>query len=210
MKKIDKKTLIITTLVNLIPIIVGLLIWDKLPDTIATHFGMDGTPNGWSSKAFTVFGIPLFLTLGHLLCVGITSQDPKYDNMSDQLFGLVLWLIPVISILLMVTCYGYSLGWEVNMSKYGCVILGVMFMIIGNYLPKCKQNYTMGIKIPWTLDNEENWNKTHRLAGFLWVIGGAAMVVNAYIGGEWSILVISAVMVFVPIIYSYLYFKKNK
>ena len=60
MKKVDKKTLIITTLVNLIPIIVGLLIWDKLPDTIATHFGMDGTPNGWSSKAFTVFGIPLF------------------------------------------------------------------------------------------------------------------------------------------------------
>ena len=210
MKKIDKKTLIITTLVNLIPIIVGLLIWDKLPDTIATHFGMDGTPNGWSSKAFTVFGIPLFLTFGHLLCIGITSQDPKYDNMSDKLFGLVLWMIPAISILLMVTCYGYSLGWKLNMSKYGCVVLGVMFMIIGNYLPKCKQNYTMGIKIPWTLDNEDNWNKTHRLAGFLWVIGGVAMVVNAFIGSEWSILVISVVMVFVPMIYSYLYFKKNK
>jgi uncharacterized membrane protein len=130
--------------------------------------------------------------------------------MSDKLFGLVLWMIPAISILLMVTCYGYSLGWELNMSKYGCVILGVMFMIIGNYLPKCKQNYTMGIKIPWTLDNEDNWNKTHRLAGFLWVIGGVAMVVNAFIGSEWSILVISVVMVFVPMIYSYLYFKKNK
>ena len=119
-------------------------------------------------------------------------------------------MIPAISILLMVTCYGYSLGWELNMSKYGCVVLGVMFMIIGNYLPKCKQNYTMGIKIPWTLDNEDNWNKTHRLAGFLWVIGGAAMVVNAFIGSEWSILVISVVMVFVPMVYSYLYFKKNK
>ena len=107
MKKIDKKTLIITTLVNLIPIIVGLLIWDKLPDTIPTHFGMDGTPNGWSSKAFTVFGIPLILAFSHLLCVGITSQDPKYDNMSDKLFGLILWMIPAISILLMVTCSGY-------------------------------------------------------------------------------------------------------
>ena len=89
-----------------------------------------------------LFGFDI-LTFGHLLCIGITSQDPKYDNMSDKLFGLVLWMIPAISILLMVTCYGYSLGWELNMSKYGCVILGVMFMIIGNYLPKCKQNYKL-------------------------------------------------------------------
>ena len=209
MKKVDKKTLIITTLVNLIPIIVGLLIWDKLPDTIATHFGMDGTPNGWSSKAFTVFGIPLFLTFGHLLCIGITSQDPKYDNMSDKLFGLVLWMIPAISILLMVTCYGYSLGWELNMSKYGCVILGVMFMIIGNYLPKCKQNYTIGIKIPWTLNSEENWNKTHRFAGWLWTICGLVIMLTGFFGGFWIFFGVVLLMVFAPFIYSYLLHRKG-
>ena len=210
MKKIDKRTLLLTSIITLIPIVVGLLLWDKLPDTIPTHFGMDGTPNGWSSKTFTVFGLPVLMLFFHLLCVGITSVDPKYDNMNQKLFAIVVWICPVTSLLVVIASYGSALGWEMNISKYVMFGCGVLFMIIGNYLPKCKQNYTMGIKIPWTLDNEDNWNKTHRLAGFLWVIGGAAMVVNAFIGSEWSILVISVVMVFVPMVYSYLYFKKNK
>ena len=83
-------------------------------------------------------------------------------------------------------------------------------MIIGNYLPKCKQNYTMGIKIPWTLDNEDNWNKTHRLAGFLWVIGGVLITLNAFLGNEWVFLAITLVMTLVPVGYSYLYYKNHK
>lgn len=210
MKKIDKKTLIITSIVTLIPLVIGCILWDQLPDVIPTHFGMDGTPNGWSSKAFTVFGIPVLMTFFHLLCVGITSQDPKYYNMSDKLYGLIVWLIPVISLLVVVSCYGGALGWNINISKYAVAGSGILFIIIGNYLPKCKQNYTMGIKLPWTLDNEENWNKTHRLAGFLWVVGGLLIILNAFVGNEWVFVAIVLVMVLVPTVYSYLYFKKNK
>lgn len=210
MKKIDKKTLILTSIVTLIPLVIGCILWDQLPDVIPTHFGMDGTPNGWSSKAFTVFGIPVLMTFFHLLCVGITSQDPKYYNMSDKLYGLIVWLIPVISLLVVVSCYGGALGWNINISKYAVAGSGILFIIIGNYLPKCKQNYTMGIKLPWTLDNEENWNKTHRLAGFLWVVGGLLITLNAFVGNEWVFVAIVLVMVLVPTVYSYLYFKKNK
>lgn len=210
MKKIDKKTLIITSIVTLIPLVIGCILWDQLPDVIPTHFGMDGTPNGWSSKAFTVFGIPVLMTFFHLLCVGITSQDPKYYNMSDKLYGLIVWLIPVISLLVVVSCYGGALGWNINISKYAVAGSGILFIIIGNYLPKCKQNYTMGIKLPWTLDNEENWNKTHRLAGFLWVVGGLLITLNVFVGNEWVFVAIVLVMVLVPTVYSYLYFKKNK
>ena len=210
MKRIDKKTLILTSIVTLIPLFIGCILWEQLPDVIPTHFGMDGTPNGWSSKAFTVFGIPVLMTFFHLLCVGITSQDPKYYNMSDKLFGLIVWLIPVISLLVVVSCYGGALGWNINISKYAVAGSGILFIIIGNYLPKCKQNYTMGIKLPWTLDNEENWNKTHRLAGFLWVVGGLLITLNAFVGSEWIFLAIVLVMVLVPTVYSYLYFKKNK
>lgn len=210
MKKIDKKTLILTSIVTLIPLVIGCILWDQLPDVIPTHFGMDGTPNGWSSKAFTVFGIPVLMTFFHLLCVGITSQDPKYYNMSDKLYGLIVWLIPVISLLVVVSCYGGALGWNINISKYAVAGSGILFIIIGNYLPKCKQNYTMGIKLPWTLDNEENWNKTHRLAGFLWVVGGLLIILNAFVGNEWVFVAIVLVMVLVPTVYSYLYFKKNK
>ena len=210
MKKIDKKTLILSSLVTLIPLVIGCILWKQLPDVIPTHFGMDGTPDGWSSKAFTVFGLPLLMLFFHLLCIGITTQDPKYENMSGKLFGLIVWLIPVISLLVVVACYGGALGWDVNISKYAVAGTGVLFIIIGNYLPKCKQNYTMGIKIPWTLDNEENWNKTHRLAGFLWVIGGVLITLNAFLGNEWVFLAITLVMTLVPVGYSYLYFKKNK
>lgn len=210
MKKIDKKTLVLTSLINIIPIIVGCMLWEQLPDVIPTHFGIDGTPNDWSSKAFTVFGIPLMILFFHLLCVGITSQDPKYDNINDKLFGIMVWTCPAVSLLLMITCYGACLGWEFNVSKYVLAASGVLFMVIGNYLPKCKQNYTMGIKLPWTLDNEENWNKTHRFAGFLWVIGGGSIVVNTFVGSEWLFIAIVVAMVLIPTIYSYFYFKKEK
>ena len=89
------------------------------------------------------------------------------------------------------------------------VFIGVLFVIIGNYLPKCKQNYTIGIKIPWTLDNEENWNKTHRFAGFLWVVCGVAIMFTGFFGGVWVFLPISFAMVLAPIIYSYLLHRKG-
>lgn len=210
MKKINKKTLIITSIVTLIPIAIGLALWNQLPDIIPTHFGMDGTPNGWSSKPFTVFGLPIFLLFVHLLCLAATSQDPKYENMSDKLYGIVMWICPVVSWLVVVSCYTAALGINFNMTRYGMIGVGIVLIVVGNYLPKCKQNYTMGIKIPWTLDDEENWNHTHRMAGFLWVIGGLGIIINAFLEWTWLFIVIMVIIVFVPMVYSYLFFKKNK
>ena len=210
MKKINKRTLILTSIVILIPIVVGCMLWNKLPDTIPTHFGMDGTPNGWSSKPFTVFGLPILILFLHLLCLGATSLDPKYYNMSDKLYGLVVWICPIVSLLVVISCYGSALGIEVNISRYIMIGCGIIFMVVGNYLPKCKQNYTMGIKLPWTLDDEENWNHTHRFAGFLWVVGGVAIMVNAFLEWTWLFLVIVFLMVIIPTVYSYLYYRKNQ
>jgi len=89
------------------------------------------------------------------------------------------------------------------------VLMGVLFVIIGNYLPKCKQNYTIGIKIPWTLNNEENWNKTHRFAGWLWTACGLLVILTGFIGGFWLFMIVTLLMVFAPIIYSYLLHRKG-
>lgn len=207
MKKYRGK-LILTSVIILLPILAGVLLWNHLPDSVATHFTMEGTPNGWSSKGFTVFGIPLFLLACHLLCTFGTSMDPKRQNMSEKLFTLVLWICPVISIMMPIVIYGYALGYETSNGYYGTGILGVLFIIIGNYLPKCRQNYTMGIKIPWTLNDEENWNHTHRMAGFLWVVGGFVILANVFLQMEWLLFVVFAAMVIVPIVYSYLYYRK--
>ena len=84
-------------------------------------------------------------------------------------------------------------------------MLGLLFLIIGNYLPKARQNYTIGIKIPWTLANEENWNRTHRLAGYLWMICGILMIFNCltrFVPAIW-LFGILLIMVLVPCIYSF-------
>ena len=89
------------------------------------------------------------------------------------------------------------------------ILFGLLFTVIGNYLPKCKQNYTIGIKIPWTLDSEENWNKTHRFAGIFWVVGGLATLVLGLFGGAWAYIPIMLAMGIAPIVYSFLLFRKG-
>ena len=81
--------------------------------------------------------------------------------------------------------------------------------MVGNYLPKCRQNYTVGIKIPWTLHDEENWNHTHRMAGYLWIFGGLLMIANIFLKWDWLVFAVVMVAVVVPTIYSYLYYRKH-
>ena len=207
--KISKKTFILTCIVVLLPMVVGLILWKRLPEEIVTHFGSDGVANGWSSKGAAVFGLPLFVLFVHMLCVGITLQDPKIANMNEKMLALILWICPVVSVFMTISIYGYELGYDMNVEKIAMVMVSLLFVILGNYLPKCKPNYTVGIKLPWTLDSEENWNRTHRLAGFVWVIGGLVMLVNAFLGVEWLMLVVMLVLVFIPTGYSFLYYLRH-
>ena len=85
MIKKNLKTMILTSIIILAPIVAGLILWDKLPAELATHFGENGEPNGWSSKEFTVFGMPLFLLAVHWFCVAFTGVDPKNKNISDKM-----------------------------------------------------------------------------------------------------------------------------
>jgi uncharacterized membrane protein len=148
----------------------------------------------------------------HLLCAFGTMMDPKRKNIQDKMYKLVLWIIPVISLLVCGSTYLFALGYEVDIARIACVMVGVMFIIIGNYLPKCRQSYTMGIKLPWTLNDEENWNATHRFGGWLWMIGGAAFLAVEAMGGMSTMftLVTIAAMVLLPTAYSYLYYRRHR
>ena len=105
-----------------------------------------------------------------------------------------------------------ALGVDLKVQIYAPMFCGVLFIIVGNYLPKVSQSYTVGIKLPWTLDDEENWNKTHRFAGFLWVICGILMIISAFLKIRMvNTLVFLAVMVLAPTVYSFMiYVKKQK
>ena len=203
--------LIITSLITLIPIVIGLVLWDKLSEQVPVHWDINGAVDGYATKTQAVFLMPLVLVAFHWICVLGTNLDPKKQNINDKIFTLVLWIIPVISLLCNSMVYATALGHKVSVEIIMPLFMGALFVIIGNYMPKCKQSYTMGIKLPWTLDDEENWNKTHRMAGFLWVIGGVIIMATAFLGVFWLFFVVLIPMVIVPTIYSYcLYKNKNK
>ena len=202
--------LIITSLIILIPIVIGLILWDKLPDQVPVHWNMSGEVDDYATKTQAVFAMPLVLVAFQWICVLGTSLDPKKQNINDKMFTLVLWIIPVISLLCNSMVYATALDHKVDVEIIMPLFMGALFVIIGNYLPKCKQSYTMGIKLPWTLDDEENWNKTHRMAGFLWVIGGVVIMATAFLGAFWLFFIVLIPMVIVPTVYSYLLYKKSK
>ena len=212
MLKDNKKTLIITSILTILPILIGVFFWNRLPDVMATHFVANNEANGFTSKAFAVFGLPLILLAAEWFGALVTSHDPKKQNISPKMFAFVLWIVPVVSLIGAATIYPYNLGYQIDITFIAELLLGVIFIVVGNYLPKARQNYTIGIKIPWTLANEENWNRTHRLAGYLWVIGGILMVIAALTGiakTQWMIAVFF-VLAIVPYVYSYwLHVKRN-
>ena len=203
------KLLLITSVITLLPIMAGLILWNQLPEQMPTHWNAAGEVDGWSSKPFAVFGLPLILLAAQWLCTLGTGADPKKNNHPQKILHLVLWIIPILSVLLHTVTYAAALGKEVRMETVMPVFIGLLFAVIGNYLPKCKQNYTIGIKIPWTLNSEENWNKTHRFSGRLWVICGIAVMLTGFFGGFWVFLPIVLLMVIVPFIYSYVLYRKG-
>ena len=203
------KTLIITSILTLLPIVAGIYLWNTLPEQIPSHWNVNGEIDGWSSKPFFVFGLPGIMLAAQWLCVLGTAADPKKANHSDKVMHLVLWIIPVLSIVLSAMTYMTALGHTVRVEMIMPLIIGLVFTIIGNYLPKCKQSYTVGIKLPWTLSSEENWNRTHRFAGRLWLVCGLGIMLTAFIGGFWVFLPIVLVMVLVPTLYSYILYRKG-
>ena len=205
MLKANKKTMIIASIVTILPVLIGIICWNRLPDVMATHFGMNNEANGFSNKAFAVFGIPAIPLAVLWFGVFVTSHDPKRQNISPKMFSLVVWIAPVTSLVVAAILYPVNLGYALDITYFVELLSGVMFIIIGTYLPKARQNYTIGIRVPWTLANEENWNRTHRLAGSLWIICGILMIIiclTRLASFQWLVDIL-LITVLVPCIYSY-------
>lgn len=204
--KFSKVLLLITSILVLLPILVGALTWDTLPEQIATHWGADGMANDWSSRAIAVFGLPMILLVIHWVCIIITAADHKRRAQNKKAYNMVLFIIPLISWFCNGIMYAAAFGLEFNINTVVYALLGIMFIVIGNYMPKISQNRTLGIKISWTLESEANWNATHRFAGKLWFAAGIILLICIFIPYNISMLVLPFVItvaVVIPFVYSY-------
>ena len=129
----NKKMLIWTSLVCLIPILVGAAVYSRLPETMATHWNLNGEADGWSSRAFAVFGLPGILLAVNLFLPFALKADPKHENMSDKLVLISLWTIPLVSLLCSGLTLARGLGYEVRVERWVPIFMGVLFIVIGNY-----------------------------------------------------------------------------
>ena len=211
-----KKVISLSLIVTLLPILVGLLLWNRLPEQLPNHWNINGQIDGWMPKAYSVFLLPCLLALGQLVLSFVTFADPKRRNIHRKPLLVVLWIIPVLSFFLNSAIYLVALGVRCDVPALILTLIGVLFIFIGNYLPKLRQNYTVGIKLPWTLADEDNWARTHRLGGKLFVSCGLLTLVIAAISGLIGdtasfiiFLVLTVISALVPSIYSYLLFHRK-
>lgn len=211
-KNPENKSFVITTLLCLVPMALGLALYARLPEQLPTHWDWQGNVNGYMSKPAVVLGLPLFFAAMNGLMHFSLRADPKRANIIGNIRILIRWTMPVLSLIILPYTYLWALGWQqIPMEKLIPVLVGLLIMGLGNYLPKCRQNYTSGIKLPWTLYDGDNWNRTHRMAGRLWMVGGLGIMVSAFWGGGTLLLAVILAITLIPGIYSYcLYRKKQK
>lgn len=209
MSKKHKISIIIGSIIIILPIFIGIFLWDQLPEQIATHFDSNNEPNGWTNKAFTVFGIPLFILAAHIGCVLGTAWNPKRQNINVALTYLFLWMIPVISLFVVPSCYAYELGYQIDFAAVLQLLIGIIFLVAGFNMRTLKQNSKVGIKTAWTIKSEANWNATHRFASWFWMLSGLVLFINIIVKSEYLVLIAILITTLLPILYSFILHKKG-
>ncbi|PKM83452.1 MAG: hypothetical protein CVU89_01395 [Firmicutes bacterium HGW-Firmicutes-14] len=195
--------------------IYGIYVYPSLPDQVPSHWNIQGEVDGWSTPFWGAFGMPL-LNLGmYIMFFLIPRIDPKKEKYAKfrGAYNAFRYALHLLLAGLFVVIMMAARGMEPDVDRLVPMGVAILFIIIGNYMGKIQKNYFFGIRTPWTLDNEEVWRKTHRMAGPLWVGGGLVSLIGAVFGGKTASVVFFsalAIMVVVPTVYSYFAFQRLK
>ena len=159
--------------------------------------------------------INLFFVVMQCVFVAIIFYDNRNRQQNRKVIGMTIWIIPVITLLYNGIVRLVDMGADIENLFMAFIYYGtgLMFMVIGNYLPKVKQNNTIGIRVIWTLQDEENWNATHRFSGKLWMASGILCMLCGLFEESMAALVLYIVSIMaaaiISILYSYLFYKKK-
>lgn len=210
MKYISKKLFLLPTA----SLLIAAFAYTQLPEQIPIHFNAAGQPDNYAGKLF-VFMEPLLAYALLVLAEFFPKIDPKkasYERF-PKAYQLIQVLVQILLLGTNVFTIMFALGYQLNMTFLLSAAVGLMFVVLGNYMPKFKQTFFCGIRTPWALSDEENWNMTHRFGGKLWMVGGVIVACCAFLPADYTIyvlLAVIAVMVIVPYVYSYLLFRKKE
>jgi uncharacterized membrane protein len=199
----------------LLPFIYLAYLWNDLPNKVPMHWNIKGEINRYGDKSELII-IPILLPLlVYLIFLVVPKIDPKnkLNTMGSKLQTIKFLLTTFMSILALFIIYTAKNQTFTN-PNYIVLLIGLLYLILGNYFKTIKANYFIGIRTPWTLENETVWKETHRLGGKMWFIGGLIIIISSLVLEKQTnftlFIIISAIITVIPIIYSYLKFKNLK
>jgi uncharacterized membrane protein len=191
----------------------GAVVYPQLPERVASHWNYRGEVDGYSSRCWGAFGIPLLtagIYLGMLLLPLIDPRRQNYEKFAGAYRVIKAVMVIFMTVIHLVVVLN-ALGFKVPVDKVVIAGVSLLILVIGNYMGQFRHNYFVGIKTPWTLASEEVWRKTHRLGGRLWVAAGILGLAGAILGGPVGGLVLAIALIIAaifPIVYSYLEFRR--
>lgn len=215
--KINFKREIFYWLLCLVPYLFLGWVYNSLPETVPTHFGISGKADGWSSKVSLWF-MPASLSLMiYLLLLFLPRIDPKQRLQQqagkfEKIRFVVLLFITAIACATTYMSYKQEVG---HAGKFLFAGIGLFFAVLGNFFPALKPNYFIGIRSPWALESEVVWKKTHQLAGKIWVAAGLLLAFLPFILNNETLmsdifLVVTLTIAFFPFIYSFIIWRQEK
>ena len=208
-RKVKKESRISVIFSILLFALVNLLFYKKMPETLPTHWGFNNKIDGYSSKFTALITTPLILIFLNIFSCFMLDNDPKNKDKNNFVITIGKATIPLVMLITFIISIFYGLGKEINVMVIISIFVGFLLILIGNYLPKTKRNYTVGIKLPWTLNSDENWNKTHRLAGYFFILGGIFFLFTPFIGNEYLIFINFIIIGVIPALYSFYLYKNG-
>ncbi|HJR81444.1 MAG TPA: SdpI family protein [Anaerolineales bacterium] len=207
-------TIVVLTLI-VAATLAGLLLWNRLPDQMASHWNINDQVDGYMPKFWGVFMVPLITVGMFFLFLIIPSIDPLKANIAQFRKAFNLFIALIVGFMLYI--YGLTLVWSLGYNDFrmsGAMLpaIGLLFIFIGFMMRQAKRNFFIGIRTPWTLSSDTVWNETHRVGAVLFMISGALAFIGGFFGG-----ITSFWMMFVPLvgstifllIYSYLLYRRE-
>ncbi len=186
--------------------------WPLLPEIVPIHWNIVGEADNWAVKDQAVWLWPLLVTGMWLSFQFLPKFDPKKEKyvLFNQEWEIIQASLIGFMMYMQIITFYVAIHPAVPMLPLLFTGLGTMFIVIGNYLSKIRQNYFIGFKLPWTLANEENWNKTHRFASWWFVVVGIVTLIEAYANWYAPVIIFSSILlaVVLPTLYSFLLYRK--
>jgi len=209
------KTEILPILLIFFSIISSGLMFLQMPQKIPTHWNFQGEIDNWGNSSSHILTINLVMIGMYLLFLFLPYIDPhkkRYEQFKKTYHIFKNILLSFLAIIFFLTNLN-AVGHKINISLWIPILVGILFIIIGNYMAKIKMNWFMGIRTPWTLSSEEVWNKSHRLGGKLFIIAGLLIAVNGFFPPAYRVPIFIAVIAMILIgtfLGSYLIYLKTK